>query len=98
MKNATSSNHLSDPFASGFHLSDSPLLTQISLKKACIAIVQLVGKALWNWLISSSDFIISEHRDNHGARYYQVFDPINEKIYQFTSEDEVRIWLEQRYY
>ena len=78
------------------HQNDSPSLTQTDIKKAYIAIAQSVGKTLWHWLIRSSEPIVSERRDYDGAHYYQVYDPVNEEIYRFASEDETRIWLEQR--
>ncbi|MBD0267597.1 MAG: hypothetical protein ICV77_04805 [Cyanobacteria bacterium Co-bin8] len=33
-----------------------------------------------------------------GQPAWSVYDPLNRTTHQFVSEEEVRIWLEQRYY
>ena len=63
-----------------------------------MVIVQTVEKTLYDLLIHNSEPIISGRRDFKGTHHYRVYDPVYEKTYRFTSEDEVRIWLEQRYY
>lgn len=41
---------------------------------------------------------ISKRFDRWGNIYFAVYDPANKTHQVFTSEQEVRIWLEQRYY
>lgn len=40
---------------------------------------------------------IWEQRDRTGATTFKVYDPKTERSYRFTSEADVRVWLEQRY-
>jgi hypothetical protein len=37
-------------------------------------------------------------RDRAGNWYFRVFDPVTNLSSTFSSEQEVRVWLEQRYY
>ena len=46
----------------------------------------------------SSAPIITEHPNPKGANRWSVYDPYSQTERQFNSEEEVRIWLEQRYY
>jgi hypothetical protein len=36
-------------------------------------------------------------RDRHGHQYWHVFDPMTERSWTLSSEEEVRIYLEERY-
>ena len=60
-------------------------------------LVQRVGDALIGWLTRGSEPVISERWDGNGDRYYRVYDPLTENLHCFTTEHDVRIWLEQRY-
>lgn len=57
---------------------------------------------VWHSLIElfapSSELRIFTGRDRHGNTYYRVYDVSTQDFHRFESEDEVRIWLEQRYY
>ena len=39
-----------------------------------------------------------EKKDRYGNTYYQVYDPQCDRYYDFSSEAEVRWWLNKRYY
>ncbi|MCU0565192.1 MAG: hypothetical protein MUF49_01160 [Oculatellaceae cyanobacterium Prado106] len=41
---------------------------------------------------------IEHGRDRQGHSYLKVYDPLTGKTAYFQSSQEVRIWLEQRYY
>ena len=63
----------------------------------------LKGLAGWvqylqGWLVNSHEPMIEEKCDRDGNRYWQVYDPITQNLRCFDSENDVRIWLEQRYY
>jgi hypothetical protein len=59
------------------------------------------GKAIVAYLIKlaagSSEPQISEHSDRQGNIFWRVYDPISQTSARFSSEMEVRIWLDQRY-
>ncbi|GEM_PF-5738874 len=46
----------------------------------------------------TSDPVIEQRRDRQGSPYYVVSDPVSRKQHLFTTESEVRSWLERRYY
>lgn len=46
----------------------------------------------------SSELRIFAGRDQHGNTYYRVYDVLTHEFYHFESENDVRIWLEGRYY
>ncbi|HEY9661724.1 MAG TPA: hypothetical protein V6C65_24980 [Allocoleopsis sp.] len=57
---------------------------------------------LWNRLIAPfmdrSEPKITQKRDRWGNVYYQVYDPTSGFSSAFQTEEEVRIWLDRRYY
>lgn len=46
----------------------------------------------------NSDPVIEQRRDRQGNPYYLVYDPVSQEHHLFTTESEVRFWLEKRYY
>ncbi len=57
-----------------------------------------IKKAIASWVIQTSEPKVSERRDRKGHLYYQVYDPVSNTSAAFSSEAEIRAWLEQRYY
>jgi len=59
-------------------------------------------EAIWAYLakfaIGSSDPVVQQRRDRQGHAYYAVYDPTTGQRSIFTTEAEVRAWLEQRYH
>ena len=106
MKNTTSSTHLSDPFAYESQLGDSPSSTKADTQQSFVRLVclrgariaQAVGQIVYVRLTRGSEPMISKHCNDNGSPDYQVCDPVYNTKYRFTSEDEVRIWLDHRYY
>jgi hypothetical protein len=54
--------------------------------------------ALGRILTQSSDLSVTQRRDDFGNESFRVYDPMTRKYSAFSSEQEIRIWLEQRYY
>lgn len=48
-------------------------------------------------LLNGSDPRILKRCDRQGNYYFEVYDPHNQERLNFSSEHEVRIWLDQRY-
>lgn len=57
-----------------------------------------LGRFLVNSLVGNDEPRINQTIDRLGNIVWQVYNPINRQILSFTSEQEVREWLEQRYY
>jgi hypothetical protein len=56
------------------------------------------SQALVKSFLGSREPQITRKVDLDGHGYYVVFDPVDQRRYTFGSEQEVRIWLDQRYY
>lgn len=52
---------------------------------------------LWQWLVAKPEPRIWQQCDRHGNLLWRVYDPESRESACFTSEAEVRVWLEQRY-
>jgi hypothetical protein len=55
-------------------------------------------KAVSHLLSQTSEPSVTQKRDRSGHNYFQVYDPMTRKYGEFGSEQEIRAWLEQRYY
>jgi hypothetical protein len=51
-----------------------------------------------NTLSAPAEPKIRRKHDRHGNTYFRVYDPSTATTHTFTSEQEVRAWLDQRYY
>lgn len=56
------------------------------------------GTALLNYFAGSQEPRITAKQDEAGQLYYAVYDPVGRTHYRFDSEQEVRVWLDGRYY
>lgn len=57
-----------------------------------------MGQSLLQTLYSSSEPHISVRRDRIGNTFFIAYDPFTQANYTFTTERELRVWLDQRYY
>lgn len=55
-------------------------------------------EALLSSFVGSNQPQVRMACDRQGQLYWQVYDPVNRAHHRFDTEDEVRVWLEQRYY
>ena len=63
-------------------------------------LIKLCQKAFdWavNWLTVENDVHI-RHKIRGGREVWKVYDPISKSSRSFSTEDEVRVWIEQRFY
>ncbi|KAM3096894.1 hypothetical protein ACKFKG_09410 [Phormidesmis sp. 146-35] len=71
------------------------------LKRMMLAIavkLKSVLSLIWNLASSSSEPQVRQRRDRFGQTYFQVYDPATRCSASLHSEQEVRQWLEQRFY
>ena len=52
----------------------------------------------WRYFSQRQEPKIWQKRDRYGNLYWVVYDPTTGHSSCFSSEQEVRVWLEQRYY
>jgi ABC-type transport system substrate-binding protein len=57
-----------------------------------------VGRALLNYFSGSIDPRIAKKWNANGRELFRVYDPVERTHQLFDSEQELRVWLEQRYY
>jgi hypothetical protein len=57
---------------------------------------QQMAQAIGNWFNTSPEPRI-RHKYQAGQSYWQVYDPTTQRSERFATEQEVRVWLEQRY-
>lgn len=82
-----SSNNLPDSFISG--ASNSAVKFPGSISKALEKLV--------TFLSGSTDIKVSQALDSNAQVIWYVYDPSTDSELAFSSESEVRIWLEQRH-
>lgn len=56
------------------------------------------GERLVRFVSGSHEVQVWQGRDRRGNTYWRVYDPVTKASDSFSSVNEVRIWLEQRYY
>lgn len=56
-----------------------------------------VGHQCLRFLVGSREPKITPRRDRNGNPYYEIYDPISGDRCSCATEQEVRVWLEQRY-
>ena len=52
----------------------------------------------WSKLNVYAEPKVWEKKDRYGNTYYRVYDPQRDRYLEFNSEEEVRWWLDKRYY
>lgn len=77
-----------------FHLSSQFATTSFSLLNRIKAIKQRFVRAL----TCNSELQVWQKTDRYGNNYWQARDPKTDKSTSLSSEAEMRIWIEQRYY
>jgi hypothetical protein len=61
-------------------------------------IIHRIWHSVTELFAPSSELRVFTGRDRYGNTYYRVYDALTQDFHRFESENEVRIWLEQRYY
>ncbi len=78
-----------------------PLSDEKKNRKIRLVISSAFKKALQGLLeslIGSNDLQIWQSCDRSGTTWWHVYDPITGKHSSVASEEELRIWIEKRYY
>lgn len=59
-------------------------------------IAEIIEKIEQSLVRSSHEPQIKQKSDRHGHKYWQVYDLYTDKSYTFSSEQDVRVWIENR--
>ncbi|MBD2111220.1 MULTISPECIES: hypothetical protein [Cyanophyceae] len=80
---------------------DRPIQTDYSIARAWAEAkrrLSLVGSALLTYLCGSADLSVTVKRDRWGNTLFVAHDPVSQQRRTFSSEQELRVWVDQRYY
>jgi hypothetical protein len=72
----------------------------VPAKRATPVVPQRSGlwQRLINALVGNREPQIFHRRDRQGHSYLEVYDPTSGQVHRFETTQEVRVWLEGRYY
>lgn len=79
-------------------LISSQELTPQAKKPNLVAVLGQISNFLIKFLTPSNEPKIRLSRNRYGGMQWNAYDPITGRQACLMSEDEVRIWLDQRYY
>ncbi|MGG6241647.1 hypothetical protein ACQ4N7_23735 [Nodosilinea sp. AN01ver1] len=57
-----------------------------------------MASSLMAYLCGSSSLTVTVKRDRQGQTAFVVYDPVSQQRHTFSSEQELRVWADQRYY
>lgn len=80
---------------------DSAIQTDYSIARVWVGAkrrLSLLGSALLIYLCGSTDLSVSVKRDLRGNTLFVAYDPVSQQRHTFSSEQELRVWVDQRYY
>ena len=93
---------------SKFNLTDFEEQTNSSKKDSSQNTIVRFGRKIAKKLNDLGDCLLNfdtysepqiwERKDRYGNIYYRIYDPKSDRHFYFNSEDEVRWWLDKRYY
>ncbi|MDM9382533.1 hypothetical protein QUB80_17675 [Chlorogloeopsis sp. ULAP01] len=68
-------------------------------KQNFLSICQNSWQAIANWIASGSELQVWQESDRYGHPFcWHAYDPVTGSHACFGSEEEIRMWIEQRYY
>ena len=76
----------------------APRLNFTEIFHSCFKILKWLKSSLNKWVYYSQEPKITCKKNRQNNCYFQVYDPVSRRSANFTSEAEVRAWLEERYY
>ncbi len=80
-----------------FPKQDSSRNTITKLRRNIVKKLNELGDR-WTRLSTYAEPKIWERKDRYGNIYYRIYDPKSDRYIYFNSEEEVRWWLDKRYY
>lgn len=69
----------------------------INIPQALITIFQDAGSSLVHYLTRPNEVRIWQVSDRQGKTYWKAYDPYTNTTTYVSSENDLRVWLEQRY-
>lgn len=81
--------------------AEQPIQTDYSLGRAWGAVKTRFGPlgiALLAYFCGSTEPHIRLKRDHDGNTLFVAYDPVSQQRRNFSSEQDLRVWVEQRYY
>ncbi len=63
-----------------------------------LAQLKVLAQRLIHWLATKPELTVKQKVDRSGNVFWYVYDPTTERTAYLASEEEVRIWIEERFY
>ena len=63
-----------------------------------LAQLKVLAQRLIHWLVTKPELTVKQKVNRSGNVFWYVYDPMTERTAYLTSEEEVRIWIEERFY
>jgi len=60
-------------------------------------VLHRLGQGVQDWLVPGNGPRIRQHWQ-HGTAHWTAYDPVTHQTQRFSCEDDLRHWLERRYY
>ncbi len=80
---------------------ESPIQTDYSIARVWAGAkwhLSRTGSALLTYFCGSTDLSVTVKRDLRGNTLFIAYDPVSQQRRTFSSEQELRVWVDQRYY
>ena len=69
-----------------------------NFSQALMSTFKNAGASLVHYLTRPNEIRVWQVSDRQGKTYWKAYDPYNNNTSYLSSEDDLRIWLEQRYH
>jgi hypothetical protein len=66
--------------------------------QALVSAFKDAGASLVHYLTRPDEIRVWQVNDRHGEAFWKAYDPRSNTTSYLSSEDDLRVWLEQRYY
>ena len=75
----------------------SPSRIKAAARRTLFEIAHQLRRIWFKSIIGDSEPCVLQRRGLNGQKYFQVYDPVTHHSFIFSCEQDVRVWLEQRY-
>jgi hypothetical protein len=86
------------PNSSSLREKSNTTASHVSAPSKWFSVLEDTLNTLSRALFSSQELHVQKKYSRSGRAYWHVYDPFTEESNSFSSDDDVRTWIEQRYY
>lgn len=86
------------PCYTALEVYPQPALLDSSEQPKLIGQLKAIAQKLIHWLVTKPELTVKQKVDCFGNVIWFVYDPMSKRSAHLTSEEEVRIWIEERFH